>query len=522
VYADNANQTQRSELFVGRELELLYLESAIERAKADGGRLALLRGEKGIGKTRLVSEFAARAAARKCCVLWGSWEEAKNTPLPRRFRVFATDSRGARGELLLSQSVITPDDSSGLGLRIREACEASGLLGSDAGPDLVRRSLKTTFGEETTVDDFRELLLIIDDLNTSDQLSLLLLSSLMQELRRTSSLILGVYQDAEEDLDAIFSYLDEVDSLELCGLSKAEVGRLVNSLCGDPGDKSIVDAVYDLSQGNPAVVKQVVAIAGLLKANAGQLIATPEILAAKPVALEPVACDGGCASDMHDDASDKWLRREGDYWTVRLRGRTVRLRHLKGLTYIDHLLQRPGTPVHALELAALECGSERDDPAAGAISHTADGASLREVPQDDAGPMLDWQATEAYGRRLKELTEELDEATEFNDLGRITKLQAERTFIMREMARSIGLRGRPRNGISVAERARVSVTHAIKFVIHRIRKEQPELGRLLSASIRTGLYCSFMSEMLAESPWEQAPLRVIPPPTPTTAVRRSL
>jgi hypothetical protein len=520
VHSDNTNQTQRRELFVGRHLELLYLESAIERAKADGGRLALLRGEKGIGKTRLVSEFAARAAARKCCVLWGRWEEAKGTPLPRRFRVFAGDLRS--GDLLLSQSVVTPDDLSGLGLRIREACEASGLLGCDAGPDLVRHSLEATFGEEPTVEDFRECLLIIDDLNTSDQLSLLLLSSLMQELRRTSSLIIGVYQDAEEDLDAIFSYLDEVDSLELCGLSKTEVGGLVGSLCGEAGDASIVDPVYDLSRGNPAVVKQVVAIAGLLKANAGQLITTPEILAAKHVALDPVPCDGGCATDIHDESSDKWLMREGDYWTIRLRGRKVRLRHLKGLTYIDYLLQHPGTPVHALELAGLEYGSERDDLPAGAISYTADGANLRDVPQDDAGPMLDWQATEAYGRRLKELTEELDEATEFNDLGRLTKLQAERTFIMGEMARSIGLRGRARNGISVAERARVSVTHAIKFVIHRIRKEQPELGRLLSAAIRTGLYCSFMAEMLAESPWEQSPLRAVPEPASTATMRRSL
>jgi len=182
----------------------------------------------------------------------------------------------------------------------------------------------------------------------------------------------------------------------------------------------------------------------------------------------------------------------------------LRLRHLKGLTYINHLMEQSGKAVPALELASLEQSSaDRAELGSNLPFQDSDDLHLRRDLDSDAGPALDPQAKEAYRRRLSELEEELDTAREFNDLGRIAKLQQEHEFLMREMARAIGLRGRDRKEISIGERARVSVTHAIKFVIQRIAREEPELGRLLSAAIRTGLYCSFMAELLDETPWQQ-------------------
>lgn len=48
--------------FVGRERELGLLHAAFERALAGAGQVVLLRGEPGIGKSRLVHEFAQRLA----------------------------------------------------------------------------------------------------------------------------------------------------------------------------------------------------------------------------------------------------------------------------------------------------------------------------------------------------------------------------------------------------------------------------------------------------------------------------
>jgi len=46
------------------------------------------------------------------------------------------------------------------------------------------------------------------------------------------------------------------------------------------------------------------------------------------------------------------LRREGEYWTIAHAGRLVRLRHSKGLRYLEMLLREPGRPFAVLDLAA--------------------------------------------------------------------------------------------------------------------------------------------------------------------------
>jgi hypothetical protein len=74
--------------FVGRQGELDRLRARWAEAAAGRGRLVLVAGEPGIGKTRLVEELAERAAGDGAEVLWG--------PLLRR-RVDAAILRLRRG-----------------------------------------------------------------------------------------------------------------------------------------------------------------------------------------------------------------------------------------------------------------------------------------------------------------------------------------------------------------------------------------------------------------------------------------
>jgi DNA-binding SARP family transcriptional activator len=66
--------------FVAREWELATLEAGLEDALAGRGRLFLLVGEAGIGKSRLADEFAARAKERGALILWGRCWEAGGAP----------------------------------------------------------------------------------------------------------------------------------------------------------------------------------------------------------------------------------------------------------------------------------------------------------------------------------------------------------------------------------------------------------------------------------------------------------
>src|SRR5262249_56867474 len=68
------------DLFVGREAELVRLVRALDRAIAHDGRLVLLVGEPGIGKTRIARELAFRATALGVAVRWGRCQETEGAP----------------------------------------------------------------------------------------------------------------------------------------------------------------------------------------------------------------------------------------------------------------------------------------------------------------------------------------------------------------------------------------------------------------------------------------------------------
>jgi eukaryotic-like serine/threonine-protein kinase len=67
--------------FIGREEELAALNADLEAALGGRGGVVLLGGEPGIGKTRLVEELAAAAAARGALVLWGRCWEGEGAPV---------------------------------------------------------------------------------------------------------------------------------------------------------------------------------------------------------------------------------------------------------------------------------------------------------------------------------------------------------------------------------------------------------------------------------------------------------
>jgi predicted ATPase len=70
----------RGSAFVGREEELRLLEAELGDATAGRGRLVAIAGDPGIGKTRVVEEFIARASLPPGCVVWGPCSEHPGAP----------------------------------------------------------------------------------------------------------------------------------------------------------------------------------------------------------------------------------------------------------------------------------------------------------------------------------------------------------------------------------------------------------------------------------------------------------
>jgi tetratricopeptide (TPR) repeat protein len=178
--------------------------------------------------------------------------------------------------------------------------------------------------------------------------------------------------------------------------------------------------------------------------------------------------------------SENGFRREGDYWSLEFDGHTVRLRDLKGLQYLARLLGAPGRELHVLDLVAVE----------------------RSPDTGDAGEMLDAQAKDAYRRRLAEIEEDIEEAQAIGDAERVEAAQLERDFLARELARAVGLGGRDRRASSDSERARASVTRAIRQAMERIHEHHPTLGEHLDRTIRTGTKCSYLPDPRVAAAWK--------------------
>lgn len=196
------------------------------------------------------------------------------------------------------------------------------------------------------------------------------------------------------------------------------------------------------------------------------------------------------------------FRREGEYWTVAFDGTQLRLRDARGLAYIAYLLARPGEQVHALELVAA--GRPQVSEAASS-SHRDDAAhATRRLGFGDAGELLDAQAKAAYRQRLADLREEFERARDWGDPERAASLSAEIDFLTQELARAVGLRGRARRGASPAERARVSVTKAIRRSEARIAAHHAPLGDHLARTIRTGTFCSYAPGPGGAQAWDTA------------------
>jgi predicted ATPase len=182
----------------------------------------------------------------------------------------------------------------------------------------------------------------------------------------------------------------------------------------------------------------------------------------------------------------------GEFWTVGYGNTSFLLKDIKGLGYIQRLLQHPGEEFHSLDLlsgpsAGIAADLDNTDKAS-----LLGGATVSIGGLGDAGEMLDAKAKQDYQRRIVELREQLEDLRERGDETRAARVESEIDFLLREFARAVGLGGRDRRAGSAAERARLNVTRAIKSALQKISERHAQLGDLLDRSIRTGSFSCYL------------------------------
>jgi predicted ATPase len=249
--------------FVGRRSELQRLSARLAEAVAGRGGLALVAGEPGIGKTRLVEEVAERAARSGATVLWGSCFEGGWAPPYVPFAeaiealALAADPEELRADLgtgsPLAQLVpalrkVLPDLAEAVALQPDE--ERFRLL--DAAAQLfVARS------------DRAPLVLVLDDLHWADGGTVAMLRHLARFASRHRILVLGTYRDSEVDrghplADALTAFSRETsyEAIPLRGLDVAGVTQLL-ALTGETEVSEKIGAAWAKeTEGNPFFLKE--------------------------------------------------------------------------------------------------------------------------------------------------------------------------------------------------------------------------------------------------------------------------
>ncbi len=249
--------------FVGRTEELRQLQERRQEALAAQGSVVLVRGEVGVGKTRLVKQFASLARGDGVAISEGRWYESRQ-PAYVGFRECLL-------QLLQQDPVrtsINPDDPYvrnlvRLGEEFAEALglDATGLADSEEpyglwrGVDIVLRAAARA----------APTILVLDDLQWADQGSLELLGFLGRDVAEMRLLIVAAYR--EDDVDGQHPLMKTVWDLRqsrslavlnLHGLRKEETATLAEHVAGARVDGQIMEPLYELTQGNPLFVEEMV------------------------------------------------------------------------------------------------------------------------------------------------------------------------------------------------------------------------------------------------------------------------
>src|SRR5215813_10230705 len=247
-------------VFVGRVEEMDTLREAFAEAVSGRGRLVLLAGDPGIGKTRTAEEFATHARQEGAEVLWGRCHEGESLPAYWPWlQIIRADRRVRGAEILRSEmgagaaaiAQIVPE----LLERWPDLPEPEPLHPEQARFRLFDSVLMFLKARD------RPLVLILDDLQWADPASLRLLTFVTRELGDTPLLILGLYRDLDlRTDDALAIALAEVvhepmtRRIFLRGFSEPDVARCLAVSAGAEPSGSVVAAVLARSEGNPFFV----------------------------------------------------------------------------------------------------------------------------------------------------------------------------------------------------------------------------------------------------------------------------
>src|SRR5256886_399918 len=247
-------------VFIGRVSERDALFRLIDRIRSGQGGVALVCGEAGIGKSRLVAEAKAYAEAQDFFLLQGNCFQMDSSypyaPLLDLLRASAVPTADAPDPIVLEFARLLPE----------LAPDLSGPLPApQPDPEQEKRRLfaaLTRFFKERASQ--RPVLLVIEDLHWCDDVSLEFLQSLARSCATQPLLLLMTYRsdEVQPSLQRCLAQLDRTrlsQEFQLLPLPRSDVDAMLDAMFALQISEraNLLDLIYPLTEGNPFFIEEI-------------------------------------------------------------------------------------------------------------------------------------------------------------------------------------------------------------------------------------------------------------------------
>jgi DNA-binding CsgD family transcriptional regulator/tetratricopeptide (TPR) repeat protein len=265
-----------SPVLIGRSDEAARLNAALDRARHGHSSATVIAGEAGVGKTRLVADFALDAQADGVVVMIGGCIGLGEGGLPYAPVVEALRGLARRADPEELESLLGPGRSE-LARLVPDLASPTDQLAE--GPE----TAETTMSALSAQGRLFELLLgvlerlavrapvlfVVEDLHWSDRSTRDLLGFLVRNLRDSAVMLLLTYRSDElHRRHPLLPFLAElertgrVERIELHPFDRRESADQLRAIAGHDLDAALIESIHARSNGNAFFAEELLVAAG--------------------------------------------------------------------------------------------------------------------------------------------------------------------------------------------------------------------------------------------------------------------
>jgi DNA-binding CsgD family transcriptional regulator len=251
---------------VGRDAELDVAQQTLDEALAGDGRVLLVAGEPGIGKTRLVEELGGLAEDQGALLAWGRVDDVEGAPPYWQWMQLLDGVMAGIGRDVLADAV-----GSHAGV-LSAIAPFVAELGIDVTPPVALDPAGARFRLHQAIVDVvrrlaghRPLVLVLEDVHWADVASLELARFAAARLMGVPVMLVLTYRTVDagdtELLHDVLGSLARQRALRrvaLDGLSASEVGLFMAHTTGLRPRRTAIAGVHARTEGNPFFVGEIV------------------------------------------------------------------------------------------------------------------------------------------------------------------------------------------------------------------------------------------------------------------------